>query len=121
MEVEILKERDNRLLERRELNLKISYEEGKGTPKLDEIRNVITSKLNLNPSLTVIDRIDQTFGVHYANVYAKVYDNENAMKVERRPVLRKNFGEEKTNALLGVKKKKEGKKKKTTPAAQQKK
>jgi len=113
MDVEILNQKDNRLLERKELNLKVLFEANKATPKLNEIKDTITAKLNLNPSLTVIDNIHQPFGVHYSEVYTKEYDNENAMKVETRPVLKKNFGDEKVNALMGIKKKKKlkGKKK----------
>jgi len=118
MDVEILNEKDNRLLERKEINLKVSYDAKKGTPKLNEMRDAIAAKLNLDKALVVIDNINQPFGVHYSDVYLKVYDNENAMKVETRPVLKKNFGDEKVNTLLGVKKKKEvkGKKKAAAPA-----
>lgn len=112
MDVEILNEKDNRLLERRELNLRVVYGGKKGTPKLSEVKDAIATKLNLDKSKVVIDNIDQPFGVLYSKVYAKVYDNENAMKVETRPVLKKNLGDEKVNTLLGAKKKKiKGKKK----------
>ncbi|CEG12148.1 putative 30S ribosomal protein S24e [groundwater metagenome] len=121
MDTEILNEKDNRLLERKELNLKISYEGKKPTPKLNEIKGAITAKLNLDKALIVIDNINQPFGVHYSDVYAKIYDNENAMKVETRPVLKKNLSDEKVNAILGVKKKKEVKGKKKGAAAPAKK
>ncbi|OQX19252.1 MAG: hypothetical protein BWK75_05820 [Candidatus Altiarchaeales archaeon A3] len=116
MDVEILNKKDNRLLERKELNLKVLFEANKATPKLNEMKNAITAKLNLNPPLTIIDNINQPFGVHYSEVYAKEYDNENAMNVETRPVLKKNLGDERTNAILGVKKKKKLKGKKKAAA-----
>ncbi len=120
MDVEILNEKDNRLLERKEINLKASYEGKKPTPKLNEMKDAIAAKLNLDRTLIVIDNINQPFGVRYSDVYLKVYDNENAMKVETRPVLKKNLSDEKVNALLGVKKKKEVKGKKKGAATAKK-
>lgn len=110
MELKILSEIENKLLERKDLRFEIYFGK-RQTPKLSEVRDLLVAQKNLNPNLTVIDRIDQEYGMNKVKVYAKVYDNEEALKVELRHILRKNFGEERTNKLLGVKKKKEKQKK----------
>jgi len=110
MEIEILSESENKLLERKDVHFKVVLDKDKGTPKLNDVRNLLIAKKNLNPELVVIDKITQEYGINSIIGYAKIYDNEEALKVELRQILRKNFGEERTNKLLGVKKKKEKKK-----------
>lgn len=110
MEIEILDTKENKLLERKEIRFKINYD--KGTPKINEVREKLLSAVSSNKDLTVVENIDQKFGMKNAVCYAKVYDNEKAMKVELRPTIKKNFGAETADKLLGVKKKKVKEKKK---------
>ncbi|MFN3527606.1 MAG: 30S ribosomal protein S24e [Candidatus Altarchaeaceae archaeon] len=116
MEIKILSEKENKLLERKDIIFEVDIGE-RSTPKLEEVRNLLIAQKNLDPNLTVIDRIDQEYGINKVKCYAKVYDNENALKVELRQILKKNFGEERTNKILGVKKKKEKQKAKTEQKA----
>lgn len=115
MDLKILSETENKLLERKDVLFEVYFDKNKPTPKLSEIRNLLIAQMNLNPNLTVVDRIDQEYGMNKIKGYAKIYDNEDALKVELRHILKKNFGEERTNKLLGVKKKKEKQKKAAAP------
>jgi len=110
MEIEILDTKENKLLERKELYFNVKSDSA--TPKIGEIREKIISEIKSDKDLTVVDKIHQEFGIKNAKVYVKVYNNEKAMKVELRPTLKKNFGAERTDQLLGARKKKVKEKKK---------
>lgn len=110
MEIEILDTKENKLLERKEIQFKINYD--KETPKISDVREKLLSAVNSNKDLTVVENIGQKFGMKTALCYAKVYDSEKAMKVELRPTIKKNFGVERADKLFGVKKKKVKEKKK---------
>jgi len=106
MEIEILSEKENLLLNRKEVYIRVKYE--KEVPKRDEIRAKVIEFLNSDKNLTILSKISPEFGRHSVKGYIKVYKDLESMKVETKPVLEKN---------LSGKKKKE----KIKPEAEEKK
>lgn len=92
MEIEILNEKENPLLDRKEIKFRILYEGA--TPSIKEVRKKLISVLNSKDKLTVVDSIRSTFGGRVAGGYAKVYKDEESMKVEPKHRIKKNFGVE---------------------------
>ncbi len=109
MEIEILNERENPLLKRKEVRFNVIYEGA--VPSLKEVRGKLLSVLirdqgsrssednvlglNSNEKLTVVDGIKPKFGRTVAKGYVKIYLDENGMKAEPKHRLKKNFEEKK--------------------------
>lgn len=93
MEIEILNERENPLLKRKEIRFNVIYEGA--VPSLKEVRGKLLSVLNSNDKLTIVDGIKPKFGRTVAKGYAKIYLDENGMKAEPKHRLKKNFEEKK--------------------------
>ena len=88
MEIEILSERENPLLERKEINFRIIYEGA--TPNINEIRNKLIENLKSDKNLTVVDAVKPEFGRTAAHGYVKVYANSPALEIEPEHRLKKN-------------------------------
>ena len=93
MEIEILEERDNPLLGRKEVRFTVSFDGP--MVKRSEVRDKLVAILNAKPDLLVVDHLKVEYGRPRAMGYAKVYQDEELMKkVERKHILRRNFEEE---------------------------
>lgn len=101
MKIEILSEKENPLLKRKEVKVKITFEGGIKSRK--EIRKALISKLNSKDELTVLDGLKTRFGEKKAEGYVKVYKNREVLKVEPKYRLEKNFKEEKVGEEKEVK------------------
>ncbi|MGC8662720.1 MAG: hypothetical protein ACP5RT_02965 [Candidatus Micrarchaeia archaeon] len=77
----IKKDFENKLLNRREIFCEVIY--SGVTPNREKIKEEISKKLNLNPKLTVIAKINQLFGTTKSEVSVYSYNNEEAMKIEQ--------------------------------------
>ncbi|MBU4406900.1 MAG: hypothetical protein KKB24_04855, partial [Candidatus Altiarchaeota archaeon] len=99
MNIEILEEKENPLLGRKEIRFRVDYK-GK-TPGFEEVRNELITKVSADKNLTIIDSVNSDFGSQSAFAYAKIYKDEKSMKVEPGYRIGKNI---------------EGKKKKETTA-----
>jgi len=109
MNIEIIEEKENSLLGRKEIRFRVDYK-GK-TPGFGEVRNELIKKVNADKSLTVIDSVNSDFGSQSAFAYAKIYKDEKSMKVEPGHRIEKN---------LEGKKKKEKKPEAEKPVAEAK-
>jgi small subunit ribosomal protein S24e len=89
MKIEVLDERKNPLLNRREIRFKVHYEGV--TPRLTEIRKNLVSTLKSEDKLTILNGIKSEFGGQVAVGYVKVYDDEEGMMVEPKHRIKKNF------------------------------
>jgi len=89
MDFNILEKKENLLIERKEIRFEVSY--AGVTPSFEDVRKELVKKLKSDEKLTVLDAVHQQYGAHKAKGYAKVYDNEAAMKVELKHKLAKNF------------------------------
>ncbi|OYT53647.1 MAG: 30S ribosomal protein S24e [Candidatus Altiarchaeales archaeon ex4484_2] len=93
MDVEIIEERDNPLLKRREYEFIISFEGA--TPPRGDVRKKLVSVLNSENRLTVLDSYTTEYGMNKAKGLVKVYFDEDSMGVEPKYLLSKNFPAEK--------------------------
>ena len=109
MNIEILEEKENPLLGRKEIRFRVDYN-GK-TPSFEDVRNELIKKVNSDKNLTMIDSVNSDFGSQSAFAYAKIYKDEKSMMVEPGYRIDKN---------LEGKKKKEKKPEAEKPAAEAK-
>ncbi len=89
-EIEIKEEKENKLLNRRELVFVISH----GTnpiPSRGELKDRISNFLNASKDELVIDKINSEFGMDKTEVFAKVYNSkEDTLKYESAHSLKRN-------------------------------
>ncbi len=82
-EVEIEHEEDNRLMNRRELRLKVGHE-GEGTPSRKELTNEVAGLVDASKDNIVIDKVDTEYGMEESIVEVRVYDDKESLeKYER--------------------------------------
>lgn len=93
MEIKILNERENPLLNRKEVKLRVYFD--KVIPKFKEVRKEVISYLKTDENLTVMNSIKTEFGAKYADCYVKIYKDSESMKVEPKFRIKKNFEEKK--------------------------
>ena len=89
MEVEVLDDRKNPLLNRREVKFKASFQGP--TPNRKDVRSKVVAILNSDKELTVLESFEPDFGSQTAKGYVKVYADKKAMKVEPEYILLRNF------------------------------
>ena len=97
MEIEIKEERENQLLNRKEVFFRLKHDEKSETkgasPSRVQAREVLIKKLQCKPNLLVIDKMRTEFGKRETVGYARVYENEERLKeVEQEHIIRRNFG-----------------------------
>ncbi|MBI5227975.1 hypothetical protein HY988_05285 [Candidatus Micrarchaeota archaeon] len=81
MTIEILSTVDNKLFDRKEIEVQIAY--GGPTPKRAEIKQLIGGKVGANPELMILRSVSSNFGKQMVKVVAHVYANkEMLMKTE---------------------------------------
>jgi len=101
MEMQILKEKDAHLLDRKEVTLKVNYF-NVTTPSNSALESEVVRKLKVDPSLVVIKSIRQKFGAGEAEVTAYVYKSLDRMKfVEGKKYKSKAAAEKKEEAAKG--------------------
>jgi small subunit ribosomal protein S24e len=90
VEIEILEKKDNKLLQRTELEFKVSHPE-KVSPNRDSVRSAIAKLENANKELVIIDHMHTEYGIASIRGFAKIYKKkENALDLERRNILVRN-------------------------------
>jgi small subunit ribosomal protein S24e len=90
LNIEIEGKKENPLLERTEINLRIDHQ-GTGTPTRDEIRNQLAGMLGAKADAIVIDNMHTEFGHQLTVAYAKVYSSvDSAKKFEKDHLLTRN-------------------------------
>jgi small subunit ribosomal protein S24e len=89
MEIKVLEEKNNPLLQRREVQFSVSH--NLGTPSRDEIKSKIAAYLNSKPELVIIERMRSQFGKRETRGYAKIYATaERLKKVETEHIIQRN-------------------------------
>jgi small subunit ribosomal protein S24e len=89
MKIEILFEKENPLLERKEVRFKVIHE--KGSDKVPEIRKRIAAELTLAEDRFVIQNVRTQVGLSESHGLLKIYRTPERMKqVEHKYVLIKN-------------------------------
>ena len=89
MDVKVVEEKNNQLLQRREIKFSVSH--NLGTPSREEIKNKIAAYLNSKPELVVIERMRSRFGLRETLGYAKIYETVDRLKrVETGHIIQRN-------------------------------
>jgi small subunit ribosomal protein S24e len=77
MELQIIKDKKNPLLKRREVSIKIN---NKGTPSRIDVKNKLAAMANSKPELIVIEHLDTVFGKMELTGIASIYESEERLK-----------------------------------------
>ena len=73
MKMEIIKEKENPFLHRKELNILIECEK---TPSSKQVLELIAANKGASEDAICIDKINQKFGERKAACYVKIYENK---------------------------------------------
>ncbi len=93
MEVEVISEKENPLLERRDVMVRIKHT-GAKTPLRSEIRKLLTAKLSADDDKLILGSLNQSFGVAESLAKVKIYKTkERAVQIESPHLIRKNTTE----------------------------
>jgi small subunit ribosomal protein S24e len=85
MEIEVVKDRRNDLLGRREIEFLLSYDGA--TPARTQVQGKLSAVLSLKENLVVIDTMKTSFGAPRLRGTARVYDSEERKAKTERPYL----------------------------------
>ena len=89
MDIEIIKERENSLLDRKEITFNISNTGA--TPSRDEVKNKLVAMLNSQYELLVLGNLTTEYGSQGTTGYAKIYsDAARAAEVENKYLIERN-------------------------------
>ncbi|MGD0953630.1 MAG: 30S ribosomal protein S24e [Methanotrichaceae archaeon] len=83
MDIKIIEEKNNPLLNRREIVFKVDHESA--TPSRKSIVDRIAATMNSKEGLVVIDNLKTEFGKRETIGYAKIYETEERAKQVERP------------------------------------
>ncbi len=93
LEVKIISEFDNVLLNRKEYLLEVLHP-GSSTPSRKEVRAEIAKIFNVPLNRVIVRKISSRYGTNKAIVRVHIYKSEEAVKIEPKYILRRNFGGE---------------------------
>ncbi|MBC2697109.1 MAG: hypothetical protein HF976_05935 [ANME-2 cluster archaeon] len=89
MEINITKDWENTLLDRKEITFNISHTGA--TPSRDEIKNKLVAQLNSRHELVIVNKIRTEYGTQSTTGYAKIYsDVDRANEIENKYILKRN-------------------------------
>ena len=89
MEIEIIEDRKNVLLSRREIKFKVTTDGA--TPSRKEVRKKLLALLDADNDLLVLDHMKTTFGKREVLGYAKLYESpEKVKEIELEHIIERN-------------------------------
>jgi SSU ribosomal protein S24E len=89
MDIKIIKDKNNALLNRRELDLKVTFDGA--TPSRNDVKGKLAAMLTVPLELVIVQKMDNEFGRQELKGYVKIYEDEARMKqVEEAYVLERN-------------------------------
>ena len=89
MDFEIVEKKENKFLERTEVDAIVSFDGA--TPQTQQVRELVVQKLGYNPDLSVIRRTEPKFGQTKISIRVHIYKTPERMKkIEQEFVLRRN-------------------------------
>ncbi len=89
MDIKVIEDRNNPMLERREVIFKIEHDGP--TPSRKSVVDNIVATMNSKQGLVVVDRMKTEFGKRETVGYAKIYESEKrVIEVERPYVIERN-------------------------------
>ncbi len=103
MELKIISDKTNKMFARREVGFEADYS-GKTLTK-EEVKEAVCKKLGLNPSLSIVIKVEQVFGRQHCSGLVHSYENENDMKVELAHLTSRGKAKEEKGAAPAAEKK----------------
>ena len=89
MDIKVTEEKNNPLLQRREVKFSVSH--NLGTPSRQEIKDKLAAYLNAKPELVIIEQMRSQFGRRETRGYAKIYETAERLKsVETEHIIQRN-------------------------------
>ncbi len=89
MDIQLISEKNNPLLNRREVVFKVLHDEA--TPSRKSIVERLAATMNSKEGLVMVDSLKTDFGKRETIGYAKIYENaERAKEVERNHIVERN-------------------------------
>lgn len=85
MALEVIREKNNALLSRREIIARVTGIAA--TPSRKEVTGLICERFDAKPDVVVIEKVSQGFGGRAAIVYAKIYSDAGRLKCFERGYL----------------------------------
>lgn len=96
MKIEIVSEKENPLLKRREVHFRAKHEQNGGTPSRLEVRKAIASALKVKTDFVFVKKLETKTGTHIAVGLANVYDSvDHARIAEPEYIIKRNTPPEK--------------------------
>lgn len=90
MDIEILEDKENVLLGRREVRFAVRFMGP--TPNRNAVREALRLKLGVDPKLVVVEKISQPFGEQRVEGEARIYASEEGRKLEHEHILARESG-----------------------------
>lgn len=89
MDLQVMEDKGNPLLNRREIVFKLIHDEA--TPSRKSVVERLAATLNSKPGLVFVDRLRTEFGKRETIGYAKIYETaERAKEIERPHIVERN-------------------------------
>lgn len=89
MDITVTEDKNNALLNRREINFKVKYEGA--TPSRNDVRNKLLAMLDASLDLTIIQKLDNEYGMQELTGYVKIYEDAVRMvQIERKHMVKRN-------------------------------
>lgn len=89
MDINVTEDKNNALLNRREINFTVKFEGP--TPSRNDVKGKLVAMLNAPLALTIIHKLDGEYGMQELAGYAKIYEDEARMKqVEGKHMVARN-------------------------------
>ena len=101
MEIQVIEEKNNPLLNRREIRFRVIYDDA--TPSRKSIVDKLAATLNSKQGLVIVDNIKTEFGKRESIGYAKLYDSvERVNEIERLHIIKRNILQDANNEDNGA-------------------
>jgi small subunit ribosomal protein S24e len=95
MKIEILKERDNKPLARKEVDFRVDHV-GASTPSRADIRAKIVAQFDADKESVIIKKLDTKFGAGITEGSARIYSDSDQMKrIELDHIVKRHISNEK--------------------------
>ncbi len=89
MDIQVIKDKNNPLLNRREIVFKVLHDEA--TPSRKSVVDRLAATMNSKEGLVIVDSLKTDFGKRETIGYAKIYETaERANEVERNHIIERN-------------------------------
>ena len=91
MEIEIVNQKENKLIERLEISAVINHQ-GEAVPKRESVLAKIAAQLNKERNQVVLIKMESTYGLGKSDALIHVYETAERAKLIERPYLLKRSG-----------------------------